>query len=91
MNQGSVEQARALAIERWGKLHDFDLDEQTWDRLFEAHPPGEILEAIRKTKFTHDRRIEAAYSSLVYWLESFKKSRLNRGTWPPPDVQPNNN
>ena len=78
MNQGSVEQARALAIERWGKLHDFDLDEQTWNMLFEQHRPGEVLEAIHKTKFTRDKKIEAVYQSFLYWLKVVESNRLNR-------------
>jgi hypothetical protein len=88
ISQGSIAQARALAIERWRRLHDFDLDDQTWNLLFEQHRPGEVLQAIHKTRFTHDKHVEAVYQSLMYWLNVLESDRLSKSVWPPSDVQP---
>lgn len=89
MNQGTKEQAIELAQQRWAQLHPFDLAPETWQDIFANHMPGDVLQAIRKTARTRDKRPEVLHRSLLHWLELFEQDRRDAVTWPPPDVSRN--
>jgi hypothetical protein len=88
-DSGNREDAIKLAIERWTKIHAFDLAPETWQQLFSDHLPGDVLEGVTRTGKTHDHRPDAVYASLLYWIRRFEAERQERITpsWPPPDTQ----
>jgi hypothetical protein len=47
-NRESVE----LAKQRWALAHPFDLEDATWEEVFNQYRPGEILQAIRLSALT---------------------------------------
>ena len=69
MQPGTPQQALELAKQRWSALWPFDLDEETWQQLFSEYSCGEILQAIKSTASTNDKRPESVYRSLCYWLD----------------------
>jgi hypothetical protein len=78
----------ALAIERWAKLHPFDLPLETWEQLFSQHRPGDILQAIRKTANVHSTDFGIVCRGLLHWITTFERERTAFTTWPPSDVTP---
>jgi hypothetical protein len=54
-NQGTREQGLALAKERWAALHCFDLDEETWQRLYASHHVCDVLQALTETRKLRNR------------------------------------
>ena len=75
-------QAIVLAKERWA-THAFDLAPETWETLFQDHHPGDVLQAISKTRSTRDPRPEKVFEGLIYWINRFEaeRTRINP-TWP---------
>ena len=69
MQQGTKQDAIALAKTRWAALHPFDLSEESWQQVFEEHRPGDILQAIKRTSATRDTRPEKIYAALLLFLE----------------------
>ena len=92
MTKGTVEQAIQLAKARFAQHHAFDLDDATWQILFGEHVAGDILEAIKKSGTTRDKRPEIIFESLLFWITKFERERSEkeRPIWPPPDVTPKN-
>jgi hypothetical protein len=91
MPAGSIESAIELAIERWAQIHPFDLDPETWEKLFAEHRSGDVLQAIRRTASTRDKRPAVVYSSFLHWLNLAEKDRHERfaPVWPPSDISQN--
>src|ERR1017187_1275909 len=70
---GTRDAALELTQQRWAQFHPFDLDPETWNRLFSEHEPGIILEAIKLTKDTRDSHPErrfAYFERLIQQQES---------------------
>ena len=85
MNQGSVESARTLATERWQTHFAFDLDVETWARLFADFDGRDILEAINVTKrTTRSTKPEVLYGHFERCLQGLNEKR--NPTWPPSDM-----
>jgi hypothetical protein len=91
MNAGSTESAITLAIERWAKLHPFDLPLETWQQLFADHRPGDILQAIRKTSKSHSTDPAIVYRGLLHWITLFEREFIERQApvWPPSGINRN--
>jgi hypothetical protein len=89
MTKGTTQQAIALAKQRFAQHFPFDLDDATWQRLFDAHSSGDILEAVKKSGTTRDRRPEKVFESLIYWIEKLERqhNEKERPLWPPSDVR----
>ena len=66
---GTLEDALALAKARWAQLFAFDLDDQTWLALFQAHRPGEILQAVTLLRGTRDLRPERVYERFLQLID----------------------
>lgn len=88
MKKGTVVEAIALAKARFAQYHPFDLDDATWQQVFDEHRTGDVLEAIRRTGSTKDKRASTIYGSMLYWIEKFERDHdeKERPLWPPPDV-----
>jgi hypothetical protein len=69
MQNGTVDEAKALAKQRWAQLFAFDLDETTWSSLFSIYRPGEVLEGIRLMRNTRDPRPEKVFARFQQTLE----------------------
>jgi hypothetical protein len=61
MQTGSHKSAIVLAQSRWAALHSFDLDPETWERLFRENTAGDVLQAIQRTKGARDPRPEKIF------------------------------
>lgn len=85
MNQGTRQQARTLATERWQQHFAFDLDVETWARLFADFDGRDILEAINVTKrTTRSTKPEVLYGHFERCLQGLNEKR--NPTWPPSDM-----
>jgi hypothetical protein len=84
---GTAEQARNLAERRWSQFFAFDLAAETWDSLFSAYDPRDILQAITNAKTSYSRDPAVVYK----WFEqSLKTLAENRNlTWPPSGINRN--
>ena len=65
-----IADAIALAKQRWAAIHSFDLDPETWERLFREHRPGNVLQAIRATRDTRDPEPAKRYARFERCLNS---------------------
>jgi hypothetical protein len=92
MTKGSVVEAIALAKQRFAQYFPFDLDDASWQQLFDAHRTGDVLEAIRRTSTARDKRAERVYTSLLYWIGKLEHERDEKESpeWPPRNVIPKN-
>lgn len=77
MTPGTSEQARALAAERWKQFYSFDLDPSTWDELFSAYHPCDVLQACKELKGTRSQNPAVIYERLLYILESLRAFRYS--------------
>jgi hypothetical protein len=77
MQPGNVEQARALAVERWKQFYCFDLDPSTWDELFAQYHPCDVLQACKELKGTRSQNPAVVYERLLYILESLTAFRFS--------------
>jgi len=85
MNQGNIAQCRELATERWQQHFAFDLDVETWARLFADFDGRDILEAINVTKrTTRSTKPEVLYGHFERCLQGLNEKR--NPTWPPSDM-----
>jgi hypothetical protein len=92
MTKGSVVEATALAKQRFAQYFPFDLDDATWQQLFDGHRTGDVLEAIRRSSTTRDKRPERVYTSLVFWIGKLECERNGSEPpmWPPSGVTQTN-
>jgi hypothetical protein len=90
MDHGTTLQAVTLAKARWAQIWPFDLADETWLQLFAEHRPGDVLEAIRKTRQTRDRKSEKVYRGLLFWIDTLERNHAEKNnlSWPPPDITP---
>jgi hypothetical protein len=75
MHPGTVEQARTLAVERWARLHTFDLELSQWDEFFRTNHVCDVLEAIALTKKTHSKDPAVIYSHFEKMMAHLTKKR----------------
>jgi hypothetical protein len=54
MNSKLLQDAIALAKQRWARFHTFDLDDNTWFQLFSTHRPGCVMQAITLSRNAKD-------------------------------------
>jgi hypothetical protein len=88
MNAGSTESAIVLAKQRWQQHFAFDLDADTWSRLFVDFDGRDVLQAITVTKrFTHSAKPATVYSRFEQVLKGLVEKRYPM--WPPSDVNQN--
>ena len=90
MTKGTKQEAIALVKARFAQYHPFDLDDSTWRQVFDEHRTGDILEAVRRTATTRDKRPDKVFASLLFWVSKLERQRdeKERPIWPPPDVTP---
>ena len=64
-----------LAKVRWAQLHTFDLDDETWERLFTTCYPGDVLQAIRLTQKTRSTDPAVVYARFEEMLARLAAKR----------------
>jgi hypothetical protein len=75
MTPGSLEQARALAVERWQTFYNFDLEPSSWDSIFEQFHPCDVLQAIKELKLTRSKVPSVIYERFCIVLERLAAGR----------------
>ena len=85
MKEGTLEDARALAISRWQSSFPFDLEAEQWDAIFAKFDVRDILQSINFAKTTRTQTPATVYSRFMASLKRLSEQRSP--VWPPADCK----